>query len=331
MIHKIYEVYHFPESRRKKYNPESKKGSVFGDYINMFLKLKQQASGFPPAYETEDERRQYIQDYFEQEGIFLEYDKIKHNPGLRFLAKTCLNSLWGKFSQRNNRAMTKYFMEDKVDEWLRLLADPVLKMKNFIISDENVLLMEYVKQEGYAKDPPTNNLFISTTTTSNARCHLFEHMSKIPEGDLFYVDTDSLLFRIDQGKSPLRLGDMLGQLTDELPPNDSIESWIGCGPKNYGYQLRSGKQFAKIRSFTQSYQTSQVLNFTTMYNMMMAHQNESSDVPEPIHTIEMRKIHRDKYTSSIFTAPMTKSYRIVNDKRLFDQRGFSVPYGYVRD
>ena len=36
---------------------------------------------------SEEAKQDYIQKYFEKEGIQLEYDNIKKNPGLRTLAK----------------------------------------------------------------------------------------------------------------------------------------------------------------------------------------------------------------------------------------------------
>jgi aryl carrier-like protein len=39
--------------------------------------------------------QRYIDDYFEKEGIRLDYEKIVKNPGLRALAKLMLNSFWG--------------------------------------------------------------------------------------------------------------------------------------------------------------------------------------------------------------------------------------------
>jgi hypothetical protein len=43
----------------------------------------------------DEERMEYIQHYFEHEGIELDPNKIERNPGLRVLAKLMLNSFWG--------------------------------------------------------------------------------------------------------------------------------------------------------------------------------------------------------------------------------------------
>ena len=57
----------------------------------LLYKVKQENSGWPSWCVDEASRRKYIEDYFEKEGVRLEYDKIKKNPGLRSLAKLMLN------------------------------------------------------------------------------------------------------------------------------------------------------------------------------------------------------------------------------------------------
>ena len=82
----LHEVWHWEETTDE----------LFKDYVDTFLKLKQEASGYPPWCVTDEQKQQYIDRYYEREGIRLDPDKIEHNPGLRFLAKLMLNSLWGK-------------------------------------------------------------------------------------------------------------------------------------------------------------------------------------------------------------------------------------------
>jgi len=84
----IYEVWHFNERVE----------GLFEHYVNNWLKLKQEASGWPEwVGNDEDKKQQYIRDYHQKEGILLNYDNIKYNPGLRAVAKIALNSMWGKF------------------------------------------------------------------------------------------------------------------------------------------------------------------------------------------------------------------------------------------
>lgn len=80
IIDSIYEVWHFDNV--EKYDPKLKPGGIFTEYINTFLKMKQEASGWPSWCKTEDDKQRYIDDYFEKEGIRLDYEKVVNNPGL---------------------------------------------------------------------------------------------------------------------------------------------------------------------------------------------------------------------------------------------------------
>ena len=84
-ILKIHEIWHFPNHTDE----------LFKEYVNTFLKIKQEASGYPKDCVTEEQKQTYIDEYYEHEGIRLDPEKIEYNPGLRSLAKLMLNSLWG--------------------------------------------------------------------------------------------------------------------------------------------------------------------------------------------------------------------------------------------
>ena len=76
----IYEVWHFKETCE----------GLFRDYVNTWLKIKQEASGWPPWVEDDEIKRLVFntsEDYFQHEGIRLEYHKIEKNPGLRTISQ----------------------------------------------------------------------------------------------------------------------------------------------------------------------------------------------------------------------------------------------------
>jgi hypothetical protein len=140
-ILKIYEVYHFAVS--SKYDVESCEGGLFAQYVNMFLKIKQEASGFPAECNTEEAKRKYIREYKEKEGILLEYDKIVKNPGLRCLAKLCLNSFWGKFGQRLGMQQSVFIHESEAERFFQMLSDPTKIPHNFHIVSADMLQLEW--------------------------------------------------------------------------------------------------------------------------------------------------------------------------------------------
>ena len=76
------------------------------------MKIKLESSNYPPWVKTEDDKDKYVADYEKRQGIQLDKSKIKKNPGLRFIAKLCLNSLWGKFGQNLNVDDTVYVTDE---------------------------------------------------------------------------------------------------------------------------------------------------------------------------------------------------------------------------
>jgi len=62
------------------YDPNTKTGGLFTEYVKTVLKVKQEASGWPDWCVDEITKQKHIQQYYEKEGIWLEYDCIKKNP-----------------------------------------------------------------------------------------------------------------------------------------------------------------------------------------------------------------------------------------------------------
>ena len=73
----------------------------------MWLKIKQESSDWPSWCQSEADKQKYIKNYEEHENIKLNYNNIRKNPGLRYIAKIMLNSFWGKFAQRPNLPKTE--------------------------------------------------------------------------------------------------------------------------------------------------------------------------------------------------------------------------------
>ena len=80
-IEKIHEVWHFKE--------ENRCTGLFADYVNTWLKLKQESAGWPKEFVTEEQKAEYLRDYEENEGI--KQENIADNPGRKSIAKMLLN------------------------------------------------------------------------------------------------------------------------------------------------------------------------------------------------------------------------------------------------
>ena len=60
--------------------------------------------------------------------------------------------------------------------------------------------------------------------------------------------------------------------------------FVSGGPKNYSYQLNTGKTICKVRGITLNYRTQQDVNFEIMSKMVRV---EVRDPPAEIDLIEM--------------------------------------------
>ena len=83
VIRRIHEVWHFPEHQRRT--------GLFKNYVDTWLKSKQEASGWPSWCTNIEQKREYIVNYKEREGIRLDIASIAKNPGRKATAKLMLN------------------------------------------------------------------------------------------------------------------------------------------------------------------------------------------------------------------------------------------------
>jgi len=84
-------------------------GGLFAEYVNMFLKLKQESSGYPSWVQRQAEKK-----YGRAEGIALDKAWNSKNAGVKTLAKIKLNSMCGKWAQNQNKTHTTLVTSVKV-------------------------------------------------------------------------------------------------------------------------------------------------------------------------------------------------------------------------
>jgi hypothetical protein len=274
---------------------------------------------------VEQAKREYIADYERRQGIALESEKIVKNPGLRALAKLCLNSLWGKQAQRLNMPKTKTVRTRA--QFREILLDPRNEVIDVPFMSENVAEVQYRLKDEFVEPGEFSNIYCGVFTTAYARIKLYNAMEGV--GDprrVLYCDTDSLIYTVQPGEDMLPLGDLLGELTDELEYGERIIEFCSGGPKNYAYTVedRDGKRntHLKIKGFSLNKQsTKELLNYMTMKEVVLG-ERESIAVPDRgMKRTKQRKIINKPQDS-------LKVYSRTGDKRLFQDDYTSVPYGW---
>jgi hypothetical protein len=327
-----FEVLHW--SCTETYDPNIKQGGLFTSYINTFLQFKTEASGFPSNLHTEEQQNEYIQNYAEKEGVALNKKNIQKNPGLRSLAKLCLNSFYGKFGQRPNMKKCQFITD--YSTFVQIMTDYSKTVCDFHVLPKNMMLVEYCNSVEFQDVDVKTNVIIAAFCTCWARLKLWGVMHQLNRR-VIYHDTDSIIYSLQPHEYSLPTGEYLGQLSDELTCdklncNKScagghyMVEFVSCGPKNYAYRLNSGQIICKVRGFCLNFQASKTINFDSMKQVLIAWKNKIS--PPELMTVK-GMILRNKYEGIIYTKYISKHYGLVYNKRVVQHDFDTVPYGFV--
>jgi hypothetical protein len=311
-----YSIYHFEE--KFEYNSKTKKGGLFTDYVKQNLKEKQEASGFPSHCITEEAKLEYIKSYYEVEGINLEYEKIKKNPGKRNIAKDKLNSLWGYFALNSDKAQFKIVTNRA--ELENMLNDDQYVIHDIDTKDENFAQVVYSVNENFLTGSLYSNVIIASFVTAQGRLKLFEEVNRLGRRVL-YFDTDSIIFTSSEGEYMPKLGDFLGQFTNELDEDEYIIEFVSGGPKNYAFKTNKGFVDCTVKGYPINYLTNLILNFESIKNCVMRDRKSTLTIPQ-------LKFIKDKSEWLIKTEILNKEYRFIYDKRVLKEDFSTLPFGY---
>nr|CAD2133569.1 unnamed protein product [Meloidogyne enterolobii] len=329
----IYEVWNYD-----RWDPE-----LFKGYVNTFVGLKQQASGWPENCDSQEARNRYIAEFDRVEGIRMDPAKVEINPGLRMIAKILANSLWGKLAQRVGTTEVKYARTP--EEFHQLLEDPTLETLDFEHVSEFMDRCVVRKKEEFAKPPDTNCLHVAAFVTSYARLHLYKYMEEVKQinGQLLYCDTDSIFYVKKCGGNFVGEGEALGQMKREHLGRKILE-FVSGGPKNYGFRHvdaatgRDERAELKIRSFPLSYATHQLINFQTMKQLVICQFNIDGEIDDMasencildsnnIISVEFPQIGRTT-RSDLYTIMARKDYRVCFEKGRIRPNMETLPFGH---
>ena len=337
VILEIYEIWNFPIIFPSKDNP-----GIFTDFINDFIKIKVEASGWPKSNMTNDEKDEYIRLYKEKEGIQLDYNNICNNPGMKAIGKLVVNSFWGKMGQRPCLSKTEYITEPQA--FFKLLKDQTVKVNDALIISDETLQVDYEKETLFIEPTAHSSIFTASYTTSHARLILYELLEKL-EKRVLYHDTDSIIFTSVPGQYMPNLGNYIGDLTNELStesePNAYITKFVSCGAKNYGYEVfypgsNVRKYFCKVKGLCLNFNTVNIVNFDSMKSLIdetvqSIIDNKETKISE-IHKTAInvpQKLIRVSPFLELTTKHIMKKYQFVYDKRRIIPQDYStVPFGY---
>jgi len=311
-VQKIYEIWHFEQSS----------SDLFKVYIDKFLKGKQMASGFPENVKTDDQKVDYILDYFNNEGIWLDKDNIKYNSGMRALMKLLLNSFWGKFGQADNKIQYKVITDTA--EWISLITN-----EQFIVHradfTNNKYLQVYFKHKSEINETMSKtNVCLASFVTCYGRLKLYEELNKLKDRVL-YCDTDSIIFISKENAYEPELGNYLGEFTNEidLKKGNFIKEFVSLAPKSYAYLTDTGFSHALCKGIAFNHITKLHINLDTMKEIVLDNNNKELDV-------DQLQFIRNKSNWTMKTQVQTKKLKFTFDKRIILENNYeTIPYGYI--
>lgn len=308
---------------------------LFRGYVRHGLKGKIESSK-PPSDIDDTVRR-----HKDRLGIDLDRERClaPPNPGLRALHKLNLNSLWGKFGQRE-LGMCVFA---KPDEFHQLVAEHMAKnilIKHIDIDPEvrNMIAIRYVPLKASNRARVSSivrdrtNVAVAAYVAASARVRLQTVLlDEKLKGRVVYCDTDSVIYLDDPTKeNNVEEGDMLGDWEEEHanPQRSLWNHFVGLAPKTYAIEdRRPGEdkpRDSKIRA-KGFHSNGEILSFDSMRALQESVSSRLED--RPAISMDMFTMRRLKRFKGITADTLTKRlvYQPESGKRLLTADGRLVP------
>ena len=316
----IHEVWHFP--------PCQQRTGLFAEYVNTWLKIKQESAGWPGWCTDEAKKQQYLDQYKEREGIELDPQMVSKNAGRKATAKLMLNSFWGKFGERENKPQTEAVYEPH--DLYSKLTNPLLDVSQMRMCTEDLLEVVFRYKDENVTPSNKTNIFVAAFTTCWARLKLYSYLDVLGERVLYY-DTDSVIYRQLPDQPTIAVGDFLGDMTDELEGGDHIVEFVSGGAKNYGYKTQQGKVECKVKGFKLNVRGRESLNYEVVKRNVLAELDDPQEERRVVPVVNPNHFKRDQASKKIGLVQQRKQYGLVFDKRVVNPgTRTSTPYGYRR-
>ena len=161
--------------------------------------------------------------------------------------------------------------------------------------------MTYNFKDQFVGNSKNTNVYIACFTTSYARLMLYNKRDYLKE-KVLYFDTDSIIYA-DDGTKNIETGDMLGDLTNEIP-GKGITSFVSTGPESYSFKYGSNEEKSAIKDFTLNHENSSILNHDRMSKIVKKQIRELTVVNENKITPKDREIvnkYCEKYSNLVMT------------------------------
>ena len=139
---------------------------------------------------------------------------------------------------------------------------------------------------------------------------------------MFYTLIQTLLSIKKNSIYEPKIGDYLGEFTNEIENNEEIVVFASAGPKNYTYKLGNGKEFTKVKGITLNFKNAKIIDFEKIRSIVFQQTNEEK--------VQTNTIVRNKKDWSLSTKNQIKTYKMIYDKRILFNNLTTLPFGYKK-
>lgn len=338
-------------------NELKKTDGFFTKYLNTFIKMKAEASGFPFGCDSIEEKEQHIIDFFKANNIILKMENIQDNPAQRASAKMLMNALYGKLIQRE-MTLNQSILKEPRDLQFYLNSD-IHEVTDIYCPNNSYAIVSWRYRDDLDMSQPINVspihpgkntkrhvcLTSGIQTTSNGRIKLYSEMFKLSER-LIYVDTDSVIFIAHDDKKEYipPLSKQIGGLSDELSKykkyadfDPYIEEIVIIAPKSYAIIIvndpdpNAAKIYEiKCKGFSISSENSDQINFHSMKSLVFGEDYKVKDKEmaylDQIITRQNKIVVEKNHT--LKTTSVTKTLSLTYTKRKILTNLTTIAWGY---
>ena len=208
-------------------------------------------------------------------------------------------------------------------EYISFVMNGDVVINDVNIISANMVRVRFSQEEALVGGLCNTNVVVAAFTTALARLELYKCMEQLGKR-LVYFDTDSVIFEspIAIEDEPVKVGDAMGCLTDELQPGEVITQFVSGGAKNYAYKTNKGRTQMTVKGITLTSNACEVVNFETLKKMVLG------QGPDVVHVTSPRKFILRPVSAEVRSTPYTKSFKVVYDKRILLDDYTTLPYGY---
>ena len=209
------------------------------------------------------------------------------------------------------------------NDFFKIISDQQYEINKLDFTHEDLVQIYYkYNTEIYSSNNNNQNVVVASFVTAQARIKLFNELLKINRNVLYY-DTDSIIFVKKKDNYCPKLGNFLGDFTNEITPElgNHIDEFISAGSKNYCWRSDTGKTRCIIKGITLHNLAKMKLNFDTIKNIVCNSKDQKICVPQ-------FKISRNKYDWQLRSDIINKNYGFVYNKRILYDDLTTLPYGF---